>query len=337
MDLDDRAIGPRALEVMGDRRTGKCNHLFRELLRVTRAVVSAAGVEQRQFHHRQRRPADKLGREVEQAAEFGVEGDEIEIAIHQRNPARDVLDDRAQLFAALTQRMLLAPQFGDILDGAGGTDRRALAIPNHLAGILENALVSVGQADTVVDRIRFAAGDRALHEQPHADPVLGVDALQEEIVVRLRHEVRRDVEEAIALFRPPQAIRHEIALPAADAADLLRFRQPVGHPLQLLARGRVALPLLADQVTLGLPKYQRDTTGDDDQERADEDHQADAFMQRLQDLALVDLGDEAPIRPGNRLRRGVHHEAAVIDALHHPGVAACGVHRRQRRQAGIQR
>ena len=88
---------------MGDRRTGACNHLLREHLRVARAVVTAPGIEQGQFHHRQRRPADELGREVEQTTELGVEGDEVEIAVHQRNAARNVLDDRTQLLAALAR------------------------------------------------------------------------------------------------------------------------------------------------------------------------------------------------------------------------------------------
>jgi len=335
--LDDRPVGPGALEVVGDRRAGPRDDLRRQFLRVARAIVATAGVEERQLPHRQRRFRDEFGREVEQARELGIEGDEVEVAVHQRNAARNVLDDGAQLLAAFAQVLLLAPRFGDVLDGAGGADRRAVGVAHDLAGVLEDALLAVGKTDAIVDCVRFAAGDRALHHKLHAGPIVRMDSPEEEVEFRLRHEGRRGVEEAIGLVGPPQLVGPEIPFPAADAADLLRLREAVGDALQLLARRFVALALVADQILLGLPEDQRDAAGDDDEEGADEDHQADALVQRHQHLALVDLGDQPPRRSGDRPGRRIDGDVAVIDAFHDERFAACGMRRRQGREAGVER
>ena len=81
--LDYRSIAACALENMSLRNSGPVDDGCGNLLRVSIAILAPVGVEARDVEQSQWGLGQQLRREIEQATELLIEGDEIQLAIEQ--------------------------------------------------------------------------------------------------------------------------------------------------------------------------------------------------------------------------------------------------------------
>ena len=179
----------------------------------------------------------------------------------------------------------------DVLHRACGADRLAIGATKNLADVLVVALGFAGQEDAIINRVGFSGLGSLAQGFAKICPVVRVNALEEQFDSRRSLFLPGVAKEPVSLFRPPEVSCRQVPFPAADSSDALGLGQPLLALLQFRSGFHVTFPLASNQVALGLPQEQCNSAGHHDEEDADKDHQADAFVQWPQHFALVNLGD----------------------------------------------
>ena len=137
-------------------------------------------------------------------------------------PAADMGDalgvGQARLAAAQPLFRLLA--FRDVQHRTEQCDRLARRIENRFGIVLERSDLAIRPREPEIERIGLARRQRALDRLLHGCPIVGMDVIEKELIVRRRFFGLK-AEHRVGALRPPQRFRFQIPFPAAQATDAL--------------------------------------------------------------------------------------------------------------------
>ena len=136
---------------------------------------------------------------------------------------------------AFPQPILERAPLRDVLQRALHPDDLPPLVDRRFTFDVNDALASVGQQHSDVDRLRRAAAFCARATANHDFAVVGVQE-REETIVRAPWGARIDLQHAVQLVGPPLPIVHDVPHPAADFRDPLRRVEQSLATSELLAR-----------------------------------------------------------------------------------------------------